>query len=139
MMDTRSAGGPVPTGTSRCFAVAGQAGIPSDAVGVLLNVTALDHVRVVPFQPPFSSGWLTLFSAGQSLPTTSNLNFPVTTTFSFPPPPGVDAITNSVIARLDGSGQFCLHLGTIDNAPGQSNAIVEATGYLTSSSTTQMP
>jgi hypothetical protein len=40
VVDTRSNGGVIAPGVDRCFAVGGQAGVPEDAAGVLLNATA---------------------------------------------------------------------------------------------------
>jgi hypothetical protein len=42
-VDTRSSGGPLAAGSSRCFAVAGQGGIPTNAAAVVFNVTAVGY------------------------------------------------------------------------------------------------
>jgi hypothetical protein len=115
LADTRMVGGPLSTGTTRCFVVAGQAGIPADAVGVLLNVTGVDYNE---------RGWLTLYPAGQAVPATSTLNVS----------PGMYATANGAIARIGDGGQVCVSFGTINSAPGSSNVVLDVTGYLTSAS-----
>ena len=45
MVDTRTSGGPIPTGASRCFTLVGQ-GVPATAVGVVLNVTAVVGLQI---------------------------------------------------------------------------------------------
>src|SRR5438552_3806684 len=69
LVDPRTSGGPIAGGSSRCFTVGGQAGIPSSAAGVVLNVAAVGYG---------SRGWLTVYPNGQSVPATSTLNFDVT-------------------------------------------------------------
>jgi hypothetical protein len=50
----------------RCFDVGGEVGVPSDAAGVLANLTVVGHG---------TDGWLTVFPYGSVIPDTSNLNF----------------------------------------------------------------
>src|ERR1700704_732376 len=50
----------VQPGSPRCFSSAGPSGIPGDAAGVVLNATAVSS----------RDGWLTLYPAGQAVPTT---------------------------------------------------------------------
>jgi 6-phosphogluconate dehydrogenase (decarboxylating) len=120
LVDTRTSGGPIATGQSRCFTVTGVAGIPADATGVLLNVAGVGYS---------TRGWLTLYPAGQPVPSTSTLNVD----------PRAYAIANGAIARIGTNGQVCVNFGTIGNAPGSSNVILDVTGYLTSVASTQMP
>jgi hypothetical protein len=106
LVDTRSNGGPIPANASRCFAVAGQAGIPADAAGALLNVTAVGQS---------GRGWLTVFPNGQPVPSTSSLNYD-----------NVEyAIANGVVARIGAGGQVCVQAGSAS-----SNVILDASGYL---------
>ncbi len=67
LVDTRQTGGPIQGGTSRNFTVPGLGGcnIPSTAEAYSLNVTVV---------PQGSLGYLTIWPAGQSQPTTSLLN-----------------------------------------------------------------
>ena len=67
LVDTRTAGGPIQGGGSRNFTVPqlGGCGIPSSAAAYSLNVTAVPHGPL---------GYLTIWPAGQSQPTTSLLN-----------------------------------------------------------------
>ena len=111
LADTRLAGGAIPTGTTRCFAAAGQGGIPSDAAGVLLNVTAAGET---------TRGWLSVYPSGQPVPATSTLNFD----------PSAYAIANGTVARLGPDGQVCVSVGTINGAPGGAQVILDVTGYL---------
>jgi hypothetical protein len=120
LVDTRTSGGPINTGQSRCFTVAGQAGIPADAVGVLLNVTAVSYD---------APGWLTIYPGGQPVPATSTLNFQ----------PGAYAIANGVVARIGTNGQVCVSVGTLSSSPGSSNVILDVTGYMTPASALQLP
>jgi hypothetical protein len=98
--------GPITTSTDRCFTLAGHGGIPANAVGVVLNVTSAG---------PAGNGWLTIYPAGQSLPSTSTLNFDV----------NENAIANGAIVRLGTGGQVCIHSG--QNA---SQVLLDGTGYL---------
>jgi len=120
LVDTRLVGGPIASGQSRCFQMAGVAGIPADAVGVALNVAAVGYT---------SPGWLTIYSSDQSVPATSTLNVD----------PHTYAIANGSIARLGPNGTLCVNFGTIDSAPGSAHAILDVVGYLTSSGAAKIP
>jgi hypothetical protein len=102
---TRVSGGPIGAGTSRCFQVAGNGGIPATATAVVLNVTAVSHT---------ANGWLTLYPSGQAMPATSTLNFDAR---EF-------AIANNAVARLGSSGQVCVNSGN-----SSANVILDAIGY----------
>jgi hypothetical protein len=111
LIDTRTSGGPIATGSSRCFAVAGQAGIPVNASAVVLNVTGVGYG---------TRGWLTVYPNGQGVPQTSTLNFDTPEY----------AMANGAIMRIGTGGQVCVNVGTINSAPGSSNAILDVVGYL---------
>lgn len=87
LLDTREATavhrGPLVAGESFTLDVAGLAGLPADATAAALNVTVTDSK---------GSGFWTVFPAGSTRPTASNLNVD-----------GVGStIANQVIARLSG-------------------------------------
>jgi hypothetical protein len=114
LVDTRSSGGPIVAGSSRCVTIAGRGGIPSDASAVVLNATAADYT---------ASGWLTLYPNGQSVPATSTLNFD---TREY-------AIANNAIIKLGTAGQVCVNAGQSG-----SNVILDATGYVSSTAGAQL-
>jgi hypothetical protein len=111
LVDTRTDGGPVASGGSRCFTLAGLAGIPAAASGVILNLTAVGYAR---------QGWLTAYPAGQPVPATSTVNFD----------PSEYAMANGGIVALANAGQLCVSVGTINSAPGSAQVIVDVVGYL---------
>jgi hypothetical protein len=120
LVDTRTTGGPIATGQSRCFTVAGAMGVPSDAAAVVLNLTAVGYS---------AKGWLTAFPAGQAVPATSTVNFD----------PSEYAIANVAIVRIGSNGQICVNVGTVDSAAGSSQVVVDITGYLTAAGIGEMP
>jgi thermitase len=120
LADTRSSGGAIESGAQRCFLIAGVGGIPADASAVVLNATA------VGFDTP---GWLTVYPNGQSVPATSTLNYDH----------GEYAMANGVIMAIGSGGQVCVAVGTMNSAPGATQVILDATGYLTSAGVTAMP
>jgi beta-mannanase/chitodextrinase len=115
LADTRGAGGAIAANTSRCFAVAGQSGIPTTATGVLLNITSVGYT---------GSGWLTTYPAGQAVPATSTLNFDTREW----------AIANNTYAKLGTGGQVCVAAGQ-----SASQVIIDAVGYLTADGLVKMP
>ena len=66
VVDTRSVGGCIPSGTSRDITVAGVAGVPGGPESVWLNVTAV---------APNGNGYLTVWPAGEARPNASTLNY----------------------------------------------------------------
>ncbi len=124
LVDTRTNGGPIVTGTSRCYALAGLGGIPNDAGGLLLNVAAASYA---------ARGWLTLYPFGQSMlasqPGTSTLNFD----------PNEYAIANNAIPRVGSDGQVCVSVGTNDSAPGSSQVVLDGQGYLAPQTAGRLP
>src|SRR5205807_2016082 len=70
VLDTRSpsgptGGAPLSAGSTTTITVAGSNGIPSDAIGIVGNVTAAGYT---------GAGYLTIFPAGVTNPGTSSLN-----------------------------------------------------------------
>ena len=118
--DTRSgsglpnAGKPLGSGGTLNVTVAGAAagtaaydGVPSDALAVVANVTAVD---------PTAAGFFTLYPSGTARPFVSNLNFV----------PG-QTTANLVTIPVGANGDI-----TIFNHAGTANALVDVYGYYTS-------
>jgi hypothetical protein len=59
-------GAAIPAGGTMTIPVAGQFGVPADATAVVLNVTVVS---------PVVAGYMTVFPAGVTMPTASNVNF----------------------------------------------------------------
>jgi hypothetical protein len=110
VVDTRSTGGPIATGTSRCFSIAGTPGIPAQVTGVVLNVTAVGYT---------TPGWLTAYPSGAAVPGTSTLNFDTSEY----------ALANGAIVGVGGDGKVCVAVGTVNSAPGSAQVILDVTGY----------
>jgi len=112
ILDTRVNGsGPLRQAQSRAVQVAGLGGVPADAVGVVLNVTATDTT---------SSSYLTVWptSSGGTRPNASNLNWDR---------PG-QTVANLVYTALGTGGQVSIH-----NNMGNASVIVDVFGYFESS------
>ena len=111
IMDTRAGVGtaaiPLAAGETRALQVAGQAAIPADAVAVAVNVTITE---------PTASGYVTLWPAGATMPTASNVNFVAGQT-----------VANMVTVGLGAGGQVDLF-----NFDGDSPVLVDVTGWYTS-------
>ena len=114
LVDTRTAGGALSAGSSRCFAIGGLSGIPANAAAVMVNVTAVGYSK---------NGWLSLFPNGQGVPATSTVNFDSTEY----------AIANSAVMGLGTSGQLCVNAGN-----SSSHVIIDATGYLANGAGSQI-
>src|SRR3954452_6384370 len=110
IMDTRSGTGtaaaPLGAGETRALQVAGQAGIPADAVAVALNVTATE---------PTAASYLTVWPAGAAMPTASNVNYVAGQT-----------VANMVTVGLGGGGQIDLF-----NFAGATQVVIDVTGWYT--------
>jgi hypothetical protein len=89
---------------TRGFQVAGLAGIPAEATGVIMNVTAA---------APSSDGYLTVWPSGTPRPTASNVNFT-----------GGQDVPNLVMVRLGG--------GNVDifNELGSTQVLLDVVGYV---------
>ena len=98
--------GPSETYTINAHGNNGQCtGIPADAVGLQLNVTAVGAT---------SPSFLTIWEAGQPMPGSSSLN----------PVPGEPPTPNAVTAALSPTGQFSVY-----NFQGAVDVIIDITGY----------
>jgi hypothetical protein len=113
LVDTRPAsedpvlGGPdepIGQGETRTYQAAGVQTVPADAIGVVVNVTALDASA-----PSF----LTVFPAGASIPATSTLN----------PAPGATVFNSATV--LLGGGKF-----SVFHNAGSVHMIIDVVGYL---------
>ena len=108
IMDTRSGTGttasPLGAGETRALQVAGQADIPADAVAVALNVTVTE---------PTTATYLTVWPAGASQPTASNVNVVAGQT-----------VANMATVGLGAAGQIDLF-----NFAGDAQVVVDVTGW----------
>jgi hypothetical protein len=115
VVDTRWANGPqggpaLSSGVPRNFQVAGYCGVPSDALGLALNVTV-----VAPTQQGFLKFWEYL----QAQPGVSNINFNA----------GEPALANGALVPMrQGVGlNISVIYGTA--APGTTHVIIDVAGY----------
>jgi hypothetical protein len=108
VMDTRSgigtAAAPLHGGETRALQVAGRAGIPAGAVAVALNVTVTQ---------PTTSSFVTVWPAGQPMPTASNLDVV-----------GGQTVANMVTSGLGPGGQISLF-----NFAGDAQIVVDVSGW----------
>lgn len=109
VLDTRS-GSALSSGVKRTLQVAGVCGIPSDAVAVSLNVTAI---------APGSEGFVTLFPGNAPVPATSTLNLV----------PGKTRANNAVLAlATDAAGTLAAQAFLAGG--GEVDLLVDVNGYL---------
>ena len=105
LLDTRSSGSLGPGGVQNLTVTGGPAGLPTSGVtAVVLNVTVTN---------PSASGYLTVWPAGGTRPTASDLNFS----------PG-QTIPNLVVVGVSSSGAI-----SIFNFAGTSDVIVDIAGW----------
>lgn len=104
LLDTR-ASSPMGPGAALGLTVAGQAGMPANAVAVALNVTVTG---------PSAAGYLTVYPWGVSPPTASNLNFVSGQT-----------VPNFAVAKIGASGA----VGFFNAPTGSTNLVVDVVGY----------
>ncbi|MER5641806.1 hypothetical protein ABT095_33320 [Kitasatospora sp. NPDC002227] len=113
LLDTRNGTGAplakVASASSVRLKVAGQGGVPADAVAAVLNVTVTD---------PEQGGFVTAFPAGKARPGTSNVNFT----------PG-RTVPNLTITPIGQNGEVELFNGS----RGAVNLVADITGYFTRS------
>lgn len=96
--------GPLGAGQTHTFAVAGVAGVPTNATAVVMNVTV---------DATTASSFLTAFPAGTTRPTASNLNWKAN-----------DTVPNLVTVRLGTGGQV-----SVFNLSGNAHVIADVAGY----------
>jgi hypothetical protein len=103
--DAHLGGGKSAGGNTVELQVAGRGGVPEDAMGVVLNVTATENE---------GPGHVTAYPCGEERPLTSNLNYSVAD----------DVRPNAAIARLSDDGKVCLY--TFGAA---THLVVDVNGY----------
>ncbi|MES1240487.1 MAG: interleukin-like EMT inducer domain-containing protein [Acidobacteriota bacterium] len=109
VLDTRSGAGPLASGSTFVFAVAGSCGIPATARAVSLNVTV--------FAPP-ASGNVNVFPGDESPPPTSAINFAA----------GLTRANHAILAlSSDGAGSLAVRPSLAGGAAVQ--VIVDVDGY----------
>ncbi|MEO5743345.1 MAG: CHAP domain-containing protein, partial [Terracoccus sp.] len=112
LLDTRSGigagAGPVAGGSRVDLSVAGRGGVPSSAAAVVLNVTAVT---------PSSAGYATVWPAGISQPSTSNLNYS-----------GGDVVAGLVVAKVGIGGKVSIATSA------KSHLIADVLGWVPSTS-----
>ena len=97
--------GPIGGGATRNLTVTGRGGVPSTGVSVVaLNVTSTGST---------AGGYLTVFPAGATQPTASNINFV-----------GGQTIPNMVLAKVGAGGAI-----TLFNFSGSTNVVVDVVGW----------
>lgn len=107
ILDTRKTGGPLVGGVSRNLQITGEGGVPASNVSsVVLNVTVTGTT---------TGGYLSVYPAGSSTPTASNLNWSSA---------GV-TIPNLVVVKVGLAGKVTL----FQSGPGVADAIVDVAGY----------
>jgi hypothetical protein len=99
-----------PANSITTLQIGGQNGIPTDAVGVFGNLTALG---------PAADGFLIMYPAGQGVPNVNSLNYNR----------GVTALSNHVVCPLGtgaNSGQVSIYV----SGNGATNIIFDVQGYI---------
>ena len=115
LLDTRptsrigSIAGPLAAGHDAAITVAGMDGVPSDAVAVALNVTAVN---------PAGAGNLRVYPDGASLPNASTVNYV----------PG-QGTANFAVVQLPADGKIDVY-----SAGSASNVVIDVVGFYTSAS-----
>ena len=97
--------GIVPAGSVLELQVAGRGGIPADAIGAVLNITATDATGV---------GYVTVYPCGEVRPVASSLNFDTSS-----------AAPNTVITAIGDDGDVCLYV-----AESAVHLIADANGFV---------
>lgn len=96
--------GPIASGSSFEMQVAGQGGVPANATGVVMNVTATETT---------AAGYITVWPAGETQPIASNLNVN----------PGQD-VPNLVTMKLGAAGRL-----SVFNFGGPLQIVADVAGY----------
>lgn len=103
LLDTRDSGVMIAAGCTAVLDLGAVAAVPSDAVSLALNITAVGAS---------SRGFVTAYPCGSARPDASNVN-----------PRELDATANSVLVQLDPTRQVCLYTNT------PLHLIVDMTGW----------
>jgi hypothetical protein len=111
LLDTRSSSGALGPNSSVTLQVTGREGVPTDATGVILNVTVTE---------PTTTGYLTVYPHGTPRPGVSNLNFT----------PGQTVPNLVMVPLVDGKVDFYNPAGTVQ-------VIADITGYYSPGSTSK--
>jgi len=123
-VDTRIAGGPIPSSSSRSFNVVGTlanqggqstCGIPSNAQAVFLNIVAVS---------PSAAGYLTVYPYPGPLPATSTLNFGA----------GQNLANGALSPICDSSTTTCSSDLIVSMGGASANIVIDITGYIAASS-----
>ncbi len=96
--------GPVAAGASIEVEVTGRGGVPSTAVAVVLNVTAV---------APEGAGFLTVYPCGSTPPAASNVNYQAG-----------DVVPNAVLAKVGSGGKVCIF------TVARTHMLVDVNGYV---------
>jgi hypothetical protein len=96
-----------PANSTTNIQIAGINGIPSDAIGVFGNLTAIN---------PSANGFLTMWPAGQPLAATNSLNYTK----------GVPALSNHVVSGLGTAGQVSVYV----SGNGSTAFLFDVQGYI---------
>ncbi|HEX3128902.1 MAG TPA: ELWxxDGT repeat protein [Thermoanaerobaculia bacterium] len=106
LIDTRTAGGPINSGTPRTISAAGSCNIPDDAVALSINITVI---------APAASGRVVLYASGTPTPGTSTINFGA----------GPTRVNNALVTL----GPAGLEALPTLNGGGQVDIVVDVNGY----------
>ena len=93
-------------GVDRNFQIAGQCGVPADAIAASFNLTITG---------PTDNGFLTIFAAGGTVPLVSTLNWS----------PG-QTRANNAVTTLGAAGDVTVHVG---QPTGTVHFIIDVNGY----------
>lgn len=104
-LDTRDTATPLPTAGVVELPIAGTLGVPADATGVALSLTAVD---------PTGAGFLTAWPTGEVRPLASNVNFATG-----------DTIANEVLVKLGTDGKVSIY-----NNWGATHVVVDVVGWI---------
>ena len=108
--------GPLLQGQTYTWTIAGANGIPSDAVGMVGNITAVAYT---------SGGFMTMFPTGVTRPTVSSVNFAQAgTVFAWG-----NHFTAGFGTGVTNAGKISIYIG-LNAAPDTSHVIVDVFGFL---------
>ena len=109
VLDTRTAGGPLTSGTPRNFIITGVCGVPADAKVVAVNLTSVT--------PP-ATGLVNLYQGNSAAPATSVINFSLGKTRA-----------NNAIVQIATDGSGTLSATATFPGGGTLDIVVDVVGY----------